>query len=304
MPQSSGAAIVTEREGHDRSVDAGDLFEQMLEAEIMGSGAYGADPDLDLIEERLSQLRQGAETSPRPPEPAPEALPDLDFELDLEAEPVSDIAPAPQEQPAGAIEPVPDTAPEDLLARATPPVAPPVAARPAAPPVVVAGNRPANLSRPATSADAVVLEAARAAGVSPPYRGAAGNSTPRTAPPAPMRRTSQLPSFYVAVLMLLLASFAFFAVWRTAPADMGAMSLERAGTVAEVVPAMPSLPILPTSDGAPVDPQTTASVSDLSSRVAPELATAKPGPGYAPRRIVKLYRVDAEGNIIGYTPAP
>lgn len=287
MPPSDPIAE-TARPGDNlrEPVDASDLFEHMLEAEIMGSGTYGADPDLDLIEERLSQLRQGPET-PEVAEPILEIDPAQETELPREAEP----------QPIAATSPAPSP--------------PRVAVRPAAPPVVVAEMRPvapghAATTRAATSSDAVVLEAARAAGVAPTYRQPADN--PRREPvPAPRKRRTRhsgLPSFYLTVLALLAISFALFAAWRPAPNDVIALPDELAGNVVEVVPAIPALPARAVETQASLDPQITASVSDLSTATSSEFAPTTSPAGYAARRIVKLYRVDARGNILGYAPTP
>lgn len=257
-------------DGAGAPADAMDLFEHMLEAEIMGNGTYGADPDLDLIEERLSQLRQGPEVAD---------------------EPVADIA------PVSAI------APQPLADLPSAPAPPPAAARPSAPPVIVAENRPAAVPRAATSADAVVLEAARAAGVAPAYRQPAKR---QVAPPASRRRkrASRVPSFYFAVLALLVISFALFAVWRPSTDETIEMPGASAGTTIEVVPAVPSLPVRPVEAEASLDPQTTASVSSLPTAESPQFVAATAREGYTARRIVKLYRVDAQGNIIGLAPTP
>ncbi len=310
MPQNNRMASMREDEDRDRPVDAVDLIEQMLEAEIMGSGTYGADPDLDLIEERLSQLRQGSETAAQSADPMVEDLPPplLEFELDLDTEPVGETVPNAGDEVFPDMEPVRSTA-SSLPPPPSAPETPAAIARPTVPPVVVTDGRSSGPVRPATSADAVVLEAARAAGVAPPYRQAATSAKPspmpRTALRAPKRRASQPLSFYFAVVALLLASFAYFAVWQNAPADPGALPVELVGGVAEAVQAIPSLPMRTTTpDDTPVDPQITASVSDLSTTAASELAVAKPSQSHAARRVVKLYRVDAQGNIIGYTPTP
>jgi hypothetical protein len=300
MPRSNTATSTIEHDDHTGPVEAGDLFERMLEAEIMGSGTYGADPDLDLIEERLSQLRQGSETPTKADEPAPE------IEPEAEIEPVAAVVPMTEAEPPAVAKVMIEAEPEQVVP-APPPTAPPAAAvRPTAPPVIVSGNRPAAFSGAATSADAVVLEAARAAGVAPAYRQPAASQTSKAAPAPRQRRkrASRLPSFYFAVLTLLLASFALFAVWRSVPDELIVLPKEVIDTIATVVPAVPSLPDPIVRTEAPVDPQMTASVSNLPSTADPEFSAPTSRPGSAPRRIVKLYRVDAQGNIIGYTPTP
>ena len=289
MPPSDAMAD-TARPGDDhvRPVDASDLFEQMLEAEIMGSGSYGADPDLDLIEARLSQLRQGPETPVAAVGPVLEVEPASEMEPDLEVEQIPEI---------------------ERQQIATPPPAPapsPATVRLTAPPVVVGDNRPASLPKRATSADAVVIEAARAAGVAPSYRqpGASRKSQAAPAPRKRRKRHSGLPSFYFAVLGLLLVSFALFVVWRPAPEQVIALPDELAGNIVEVVPAIPTLPAIAAQADAALDPQITASVSELPTAESAGFAAAASPAGYAARRIVKLYRVDAQGNIIGYTPNP
>ena len=300
MPPSNTTVSVIEHDHHRGPVEAGDLFERMLEAEIMGSGTYGADPDLDLIEERLSQLRQGWETPTAPDEPAPEIGPEAEIDVIAISEPIA------QAEPVATSEAMIGAKPEQV-APAPPPPAPPTAlVRPTAPPVTVSGNRPAGFSEAATSADAVVLEAARAAGVAPADRQSTTSQTPKAAPARPQhrKRASRLPSFYFAVLTLLLASFALFAVWRSVPDELIVLPKEVIDTIAEVVPAVPSLPDPTVRTEAPVDPQITASVSNLPSAAGPELTLPTSRPGSASRRIVKLYRVDAQGNIIGYAPTP
>jgi hypothetical protein len=265
-------------------VDAVDLFEQMLEAEIMGNGTYGADPALDLIEERLSQLRQG-------PEPQAAAV-----------EP-----PAAEIEPPAVVEMVEEIAPQrSVAAAAVPPTPTPAAVRPAAPAVVVIGNRPAALPKVAASADSVVLEASRAAGVAPTYRQPAAPTGAQSAPaPRRHRKRSSLPTFYLAVLALLLVSFALFAVWRPVYDEVIDLRAELAENAAEVAPTVPALPVLAAKVEAPVDPQVTASVSAIpAAATGPEFPAATSRDGYTARRIVKLYRVDAQGNIIGLPPSP
>lgn len=306
MPQSD-ANFETGRPNDQfgEPVDAVDLFEQMLEAEIMGSGTRGADPDLDLIEERLSQLRRVPEPHPVAVEPLLEIEPLPEIKATVVSEPVAEFEDL-EPLPPSVVMPVPPTP-------APAPQPAPVPVRPSAPAVVVAGNRPATMAKHTSSADTVVLEAARAAGVAPAYRQPAASPKPQAQPAARKhrRRSSRLPSFYFAVLALLLVSFALFAVWRPVYDELIDLPDAQAGSVAEVAPTMPVLPVLPAKTEAqarpvaPVDLQTTASVNDLpAATVNADFPATTSREGYAARRIVKLYRVDAQGNIIGLPPSP
>lgn len=278
LPSDAGADTARPGDNPGRRIDAVDLFEQMLEAEIMGSGTYGADPDLDLIEERLSQLRQGPATAEQ--------------ELPIEVAPALALSPF----DGGALE---DTA------AALPPLDPQRPMRPVAPEVIVADPRPSPAARRTTSADAVVLEAARAAGVAPAYRQPVARPQRQEATPGKRRkRRASLPSFYLMVLALLLLSFALFTVWRPTPDEVIELPGELAGNVAVVVPAIPSLPSVDAEATPPLDPQITASVSKMPASASAALAATSSREGHATRRIVKLYRVDAEGNIIGLPPTP
>jgi hypothetical protein len=300
MPLNEATADATHPSDTDGRVDPMDLFEQMLEAEIMGNGSYDADPDLELIEQRLVQLRQGSEPMPEPIEaPSPVGAQD-------EAQPA---APSPIQPPPDAAQPV---------APALPPPVPPAPAtpRPSAPPVVVADGRYGTPAKPARSSDAVVLEAARAAGMAPAYRPAAAGqkrqATPAPAPRPQQRQRRGLPSFYLAVVTLLVVSFALFLVWRPGIDDVIILSDEVAprdeppSTSAPVMSAIPTLPPIAAAPRATLDPQVTASVelpsNAMTATESPEFVTAATPSGYAARRMVKLYRVDARGNILGYTP--
>jgi hypothetical protein len=270
----------------------------------MGNGSYDADPDLELIEQRLVQLRQGSEPVPEPIEPIEAIEPPSPVWTPDEAQPA---APSPIQPPPGAAQPA-------TLAPPSPVPPAPATPRPSAPPVVVADGRYGPPAKAARSSDAVVLEAARAAGVAPAYRQAAA-SPKRQAAPAPrrqQRQRSSLPSFYLVAVALVAVSFALFIVWRPVLdevivlSDEVTPSNEVASDSAEVVPAIPSLPAIAGEREATLDPQVTASIelpsNAMTAAESPELVTAATPAGYAARRMVKLYRVDARGNILGYTP--
>lgn len=302
MPLNEATADATHPSDRVGRVDPMDLFEQMLEAEIMGNGSYDADPDLELIEQRLVQLRQGPEPVPEPIE-AIEPSPVRAQEEALPAAPVPIQPPAVPAQPAAMATPAP-----------LPPS--PATSRPSAPPVVVADGRYGAPAKVARSSDAVVLEAARAAGVAPAYRPAAAGQKRQTVPaPTPRRQQRQRrgrPAFYLAVVALLVVSFALFMVWRPVLDEVIILSDEVVpgdeppSTSAPVVPAIPILPPMAAGPKATLDPQVTASVelpsNAMTATESPEFVTAATPAGYAARRMVKLYRVDARGNILGYTP--